>query len=85
MFISFSFVDFPCVFSLLPDRTKITYQKLFQELKYMAVSMNRIFKPDQLVTNFESGLGPAIFADVKSTGLFFKNNDKYYRFIFLVS
>lgn len=62
---SISFLGFPCIFGLLPDRKRITYQKLFQELKSMATSINHIFKPEQIVTDFESGLIPAISAEVK--------------------
>ena len=56
--------DFPCVFGLLPDRKKNTYQTLFQELKNVAASMNRIFKPDRIISDFETGLRAAIPAEV---------------------
>jgi hypothetical protein len=60
----FSFSAFPCVFALLPDRKKLTYQQLFKELKNIAASMNRMWKPDEIVTDFESSLMPAIAAEV---------------------
>jgi hypothetical protein len=54
----------PCVFGLLPDRKKTTYQELFRELKSVAASINRIFKPERIITDFESSLIPAIRAEV---------------------
>jgi len=44
----------------LPDRKKNTYRTLFRELKDIAVSTNRIFKPDRIISDFETGLRAAI-------------------------
>ncbi|CAF1280202.1 unnamed protein product [Didymodactylos carnosus] len=52
----------PCVFGILPDRKKNTYQQSFQELKTVAASMGRIWKSEQIMMDFESGLIPAISA-----------------------
>lgn len=61
------FKGFPCVFELLPDRKRLTYQQLFQELKSTATSMNRIFKPDRIMSDFETGLLPAVANEVSSS------------------
>ncbi|CAF1499053.1 unnamed protein product [Rotaria sp. Silwood1] len=56
--------SFPCVFGLLPDRKKGTYQHLFCELKNVAATMNRVFKPEKIISDFETGLIPAVAAEV---------------------
>ncbi|CAF2142131.1 unnamed protein product [Rotaria magnacalcarata] len=73
---------FPCVFGLLPDRKKSTYQQLFQELKDVAVSMNRIWKSDRIISDFETSLIPAIFAEFPQTlhkGCYFHHIQSIYR------
>ncbi|CAF2157458.1 unnamed protein product, partial [Rotaria magnacalcarata] len=75
---------FPCVFGLLPDRKKSTYQQLFQELKDVAVSMNRIWKPDPIISDFETSLIPAISAEFPQTlqkGCYFHHIQSIYRCI----
>lgn len=67
-------VGFPCVFGLLPDRKKATYQTLFHELKNVAASMNRIFKPERIISDFETSLRPAIAAEVNHIS--YVNNDE---------
>ncbi|CAF1246239.1 unnamed protein product [Adineta ricciae] len=72
----------PCCFGLLPDRKKSTYQQLFQELKGVAVSMNRIWKPERIITDFEPSLIsaiPAEFPDAIHQGCFFHHNQALYQ------
>lgn len=57
-------LGFPCVFALLPDRKKTTYQFMFQELKRLAWSTNRILQPERIITDFETGLIPVIAIEV---------------------
>ncbi|CAF0765902.1 unnamed protein product [Adineta steineri] len=52
--------DLPCVFALLPVRKEATYQLLFQESNVVAVPMGRTWKPQQIMTDFEISLIPAI-------------------------
>ena len=55
---------------MLPDRKKSTYQELFQELKSIAASMGQTWQPEQIMSDFEAGLMPAVSAEVKiSIGL----------------
>ncbi|CAF1525012.1 unnamed protein product [Adineta ricciae] len=54
---------FPCIFAVLPDRKKATYQELFQEVKSIAASMGQIWQPDQIMSDFETGLMPAVSAE----------------------
>lgn len=61
----FSSSDFPCVFGLLPDRKKATYQQFFQELKALATSMSRLWKPERIISDFEASLIPAVASEVK--------------------
>ncbi len=63
--IRFFFVGLPCVFCLLPDRRKSTYQELFKELKNAATSMGRLFQPERIISDFETGLIPAVSSEVK--------------------
>jgi hypothetical protein len=63
--IRFLFVGLPCVFCLLPDRKKSTYQELFKELKNAATSIGHIFQPERIISDFETGLIPAVSAEVK--------------------
>ena len=66
---------FPCVFALLPDRKKLTYQQLFQELKRIAVSLGRTWKPGKIMSDFETSLIPAVAAEVRIIHrLFYKLN-----------
>ncbi|CAF4145951.1 unnamed protein product, partial [Adineta steineri] len=51
---------FPCVFAVLPDRKKSTYQELFKELKSIAISMGQIWQPEQIMSDFETSLMPAV-------------------------
>ena len=48
--------SFPCVFGLLPNRTKSTYIFMIQELKLLAEQMQLQFAPKSIMTDFESGL-----------------------------
>ena len=61
---AFSFLGLPCVFALLPDRKKSTYEQLFQELKDIAISMNQEWKPERIITDYETSLIPAILTEV---------------------
>ena len=58
------FIDFSCVYGLLPDRKKTTYQQLFKELKNIAALTNRLFQPERIISDFEVGLMPAVAAEV---------------------
>ncbi|CAF2678261.1 unnamed protein product [Rotaria sp. Silwood2] len=74
--------NFPCIFGLLPDRKKSTYQCLFRELKSVAATMNRVFKPEQIITDFESSLMPAIsveFSEIVHSDCYFHYNQSIYR------
>ncbi|CAF5073750.1 unnamed protein product, partial [Rotaria sp. Silwood1] len=73
---------FPCILGLLSDRKKSTYQCLFRELKSVAATMNRVFKPERIITDFESGLMPAIsveFPGAVHNGCYFHYNQSIYR------
>ena len=59
-----SLLAFPCVFALLPDRKKSTYQRLFQELNGIALSIGRTWRPEQIMSDFEASLIPAVAAEV---------------------
>ena len=50
---------------MLPDRKKSTYQELFQELKSIAVSMGQTWQPEQIMSDFEASLMPAVSTEVK--------------------
>ncbi|CAF1581636.1 unnamed protein product, partial [Didymodactylos carnosus] len=74
--------SFPCVFGLLPNRNKSTYQQLFQELKDVAASMNQIWKPERIITDFETSLIPTIsskFPETLHKGCYFHHNQAIYR------
>jgi hypothetical protein len=58
------FSALPCVFGLLPDRKKSTYHVFFEELKGLAVSMGRLWKPERIITDFETSLIPLIATEV---------------------
>ncbi|CAF2149758.1 unnamed protein product [Rotaria magnacalcarata] len=53
---------FPCVFGLLPNRLKLTYQFLFHELKSIAIQMKLDFAPKIVMSDFE----PAFMGVVKT-------------------
>ena len=57
-------VDFPCVFTILPDRKRHTYSEMFQELKGLATQLNRSFQPDRLLTDYEPSIIAAISIQV---------------------
>ena len=50
---------------MLPDRKKSTYQELFQELKSIAAAMGQAWQPEQIMSDFEAGLIPAVSTEVK--------------------
>ena len=54
--LSFVCLAFPCVFGLLPNRFKSTYQFLFSELKAIAAQMNMAFEPKTIMSDFEPAL-----------------------------
>jgi len=49
---------------VLPDRKKSTYQELFQELKSIAASIGKTWQPEQIMSDFETSLLPAVAAEV---------------------
>ncbi|CAF4181989.1 unnamed protein product, partial [Rotaria sordida] len=78
---------FPCVFALLPDRKKLIYQQLFQKLNAIAVSMGRTWKPEQIMSDFETSLIPAVSAEFHESahkGCYFHFNQCMYRRIQLL-
>ncbi|CAF0911499.1 unnamed protein product, partial [Rotaria sordida] len=78
---------FPCVFALLPDRKKLIYQQLFQELNAIALSMGRTWKPEQIMSDFETSLIPAVSAEFPESahkGCYFHFNQCMYRRIQLL-
>jgi len=55
---------------MLPDRKKSTYQELFQELKSIAAYMGQTWQPEQIMSDFETSIIPAVSTEVKiSTSL----------------
>jgi len=52
----FIFSAFPCVFGLLPNKEKSSYQHMFRELKSLAKQMNFNFAPKMVMSDFESAL-----------------------------
>ncbi|CAF4456744.1 unnamed protein product [Rotaria sp. Silwood2] len=63
-------------------RKKSTYQQLFQVLKDMAASMNRIFKPERIISDFESSLVsiiPAKFPQAVHQDCYFHYTQAIYR------
>ncbi|CAF3416117.1 unnamed protein product [Rotaria socialis] len=73
---------FPCVFGILPDRKRITYQELFKILKDFAISINRKFEPTRILSDFESGLISAIaneFSAAVHNGCFFHYTQAIFR------
>ncbi|CAF4646427.1 unnamed protein product [Rotaria socialis] len=78
----FFYVGFPCVFGILPDRKRITYQELFKILKDFAISINRKFEPTRILSDFESGLISAIaneFSAAVHNGCFFHYTQAIFR------
>ncbi|CAF1574712.1 unnamed protein product, partial [Didymodactylos carnosus] len=74
--------SFPCVFGLLPDRKKSMYQQLFKVLQDLAISMNRTFKPDRILSDFEPSLIPAVaseFPQAVHSGCFYHYTQAIYR------
>ncbi|CAF4501536.1 unnamed protein product [Rotaria socialis] len=74
--------SFPCVFGILPDRKRITYQELFKILKDFAISINRKFEPTRILSDFESGLISAIaneFSAAVHNGCFFHYTQAIFR------
>ncbi|CAF4389943.1 unnamed protein product, partial [Rotaria magnacalcarata] len=75
-------LNFPCVFGILPDRKRITYQELFKILKDFAISINRKFEPTRILSDFESGLISAIaneFSAAIHSGCFFHYTQAIFR------
>ena len=50
---------------MLPDRKKSTYQELFQELKSTAASLDQTWQPEQIMSDFETSLMPAVSTEVR--------------------
>ncbi|CAF4869734.1 unnamed protein product [Rotaria socialis] len=74
--------SFPCVFGILSDRKRITYQELFKILKDFAISINRKFEPTRILSDFESGLISAIaneFSAAVHNGCFFHYTQAIFR------
>ncbi|CAF4462608.1 unnamed protein product, partial [Didymodactylos carnosus] len=74
--------SFPCVFGLLPDRKKSMYQQLFKVLQDLAISMNRTFKPNRILSDFKPSLILAVaseFPQAVHSGCFFHYTQAIYR------
>ena len=63
---------FPCVFGLLPNRYKTTYQFLIHELKSIASDINLEFAPKVVMSDFESALVGVVKAEVSISILKFR-------------
>lgn len=57
-------VAFPCVFGLLPNRLKTTYQFLIHELKCIADQMKLEFAPKVVMSDFETALVGVVKTEV---------------------
>ncbi|CAF4979696.1 unnamed protein product, partial [Rotaria socialis] len=68
--------SFPCVFGLLPNRLKLTYQFLFHELKSIAIQMKLDFAPKIVMSDFE----PALMGVVKTEFSAATHSSCYFRF-----
>ncbi|CAF2058936.1 unnamed protein product [Rotaria magnacalcarata] len=74
--------SFPCVFGLLPNRLKSTYQFLFFELKAIAVQMKPDFTPKLVMSDFEPaliGVLKAKFSTAKHSSCYFHFTQAVYR------
>ncbi|CAF3352292.1 unnamed protein product [Rotaria socialis] len=76
------FLCFPCIFGVLPDRKRTTYQHLFKILKGLAVSMNRTFKPARVMSDYEASIITAVvneFSQAIHSGCSFHFTQAIYR------
>ncbi|CAF3480707.1 unnamed protein product, partial [Rotaria sp. Silwood2] len=75
-------VGFPCVFGVLPNRKRTTYQELFKILKNFAISRNLTFEPARILSDFEPGLIAAVankFPAAVHSGCFFHYTQAIFR------
>ncbi|CAF1684147.1 unnamed protein product, partial [Adineta ricciae] len=56
----------PCVFCLLVNKKGATYRHIFTELKEIATKRNKIFAPQTIMSDFETGILPVIKSEVSS-------------------
>ncbi|CAF1221429.1 unnamed protein product [Rotaria sordida] len=59
-------VCLPCAFCLLINKKAITYRHIFTELKQMATQRNKMFAPQVIMTDFETGVSPVIKSEFPS-------------------
>ena len=59
------FLGLPCVFALMVNKKGVTYRQIFFELKQKASERNKIFSPQVILTDFESGLLPVVKTEVR--------------------
>ncbi|CAF4050241.1 unnamed protein product [Rotaria sordida] len=64
----------PCVFCLLVNKKGVTYRHIFSELKEIAIKRNKIFAPQIIMSDFETGVLPvikseAIFRQIQLLGM----------------
>ncbi len=60
----FFILGLPCVFCLLVNKKAVTYRHIFTELKEMAIQRNKVFAPQMIMTDFETGVLPVIKSEV---------------------
>ncbi|CAF3261290.1 unnamed protein product, partial [Rotaria socialis] len=74
--------SFVCVFALLPDKKKSTYNFLFHELRNKAAQLNMIFHPNTIMSDFEETLADVIKSDFSNSlhvGCYFHYTQAIYR------
>ena len=55
----------PCLFALMVNKKAGTYRQMFSKLKYLAAERGKMFSPKAFVTDFESGIIPAVKTAVR--------------------
>ncbi|CAF1674122.1 unnamed protein product [Adineta ricciae] len=72
----------PCIISLLPGRSAMVYQYIFDLLKNEAKELGLTFAPDVITSDFEPGLIKAIkrqFPTSRHKGCYFHHSQSVYR------
>lgn len=62
--IHYFLLGLPCAFCLLVNKKAVTYRHIFTELKEIATKQNKVFSPEVIMSDFESGLLPVIKSEV---------------------
>jgi hypothetical protein len=74
----------PCIYAMLTHKSEYLYSKLFQELKTWAVECNKPILLTNTMSDYESGLLPAIlacFPDVIRNGCLFHFSSALFRHV----